>query len=178
MSRTSSFSSFYRNPTSPALNQPSSTPIPSTSTATPSTNVSVASPIYGPYGTSIIAVNPLPLPSAKIRPYTMHPFTITSSTSSSIYPPPAPFDPAALNLPLPPIDGSPTNFAGLYSSSGFDLLSVLARVASRPNPTLIIGPVDTSASFVVVDARKYDLPIVFASEAFETMTGYKGNEIS
>jgi hypothetical protein len=91
---------------------------------------------------------------------------------------PSTFDPAALSLPVPPPAGTTTNFAGLYSSSGFDMLSVLARVAARPNPTIQIGPVDTSCAFLVVDARKWDMPIVFASGTFETMTGYSSGEIS
>jgi PAS domain-containing protein len=69
------------------------------------------------------------------------------------------------------------NFAGLYSSSGFDMLGVLARVAARPNPQLQIGAVDTSCAFLVVDARKWDQPIVFASETFTKMTGYKSEDI-
>lgn len=99
-------------------------------------------------------------------------------TSGAIYPPPEPFNPSALSLPVPPPPGTSTNFAGLYSSSGFDLLSVLARVAARPNPTLMIGPVDTSCAFLVVDARKFDMPIVFVSSRFEDMTGYSSGEIS
>ena len=54
----------------------------------------------------------------------------------------------------------------LYSTTGFDMLGILARVASRPNPTIVLGPVDLSCSFVVVDVRRYDHPIVYASETF------------
>ncbi|CAG8598433.1 13265_t:CDS:10 [Ambispora leptoticha] len=70
-----------------------------------------------------------------------------------------------------------SNFPGLYSSTGFDMLGVLARVASRPNPQINIGPVDMSCSFLVVDARKYDFPIVYASHTFEKLTGYSNSEI-
>lgn len=175
MSRSPSFSSFYRIPSSPASLLPP--PVQSTSTSVPSSTVPTASPIYAPYGSSIVSINPPP-PLGNKQALTIHPFTLTSSSSSAIYPPPAPWDPASLNLPIPPPNGTSTNFAGLYSSSGFDLLSVLARVAARPNPILMIGPVDTSASFVVADARKFDLPIVFASEGFTKMTGYKSEDIS
>lgn len=65
----------------------------------------------------------------------------------------------------------------MYSGSGFDLLGVLARVAARPNPVINIGPVDTGCSFLVCDARKYDQPIVYASETFEKMCGYTNSEI-
>ncbi|RIA85642.1 PAS domain-containing protein [Glomus cerebriforme] len=70
-----------------------------------------------------------------------------------------------------------TNFPGLYSSTGFDMLGVLARVAARPNPQINIGPVDMSCSFLVVDAREYDFPIVYASHTFEKLTGYSNSEI-
>ncbi|CAG8595707.1 7468_t:CDS:10 [Funneliformis mosseae] len=85
-------------------------------------------------------------------------------------------------IPPPPVTattvaGVTTNFPGLYSSTGFDMLGVLARVASRPNPQINIGPVDMSCSFLVVDARKYDFPIVYASHTFEKLTGYSNSEI-
>ncbi|THH26956.1 hypothetical protein EUX98_g7230 [Antrodiella citrinella] len=73
--------------------------------------------------------------------------------------------PSALGLPV-------------YSSSGFDLLSVLARVATRPNPKIVLGPVDTSCSFVVTDKRRFDNPIVYVSPAFCKLTGYSEQEIS
>ncbi|KAI9230195.1 MAG: PAS domain-containing protein [Piptocephalis tieghemiana] len=66
---------------------------------------------------------------------------------------------------------------GIYSSSGFDLIGVLQRVATRPNPTVDLGPVDGSCTFLVVDARKFDFPIVYASESFEQLTGYSSKEI-
>ena len=46
------------------------------------------------------------------------------------------------------------------------MMGILARVASRPNPTIVLGPVDLSCSFVVVDVRRYDHPIVYASPTF------------
>lgn len=65
----------------------------------------------------------------------------------------------------------------IYSSSGFDVLSIMARVATRPNPTIRLGPVDLSCSFVIVDVRGYDSPIVYASPGFITLTGYAEHEI-
>lgn len=47
----------------------------------------------------------------------------------------------------------------------------------RPNPQINIGPVDLSSSFVVVDARQYDFPIVYASPTFERLTGYTPAEV-
>lgn len=53
-----------------------------------------------------------------------------------------------------------------YSSSGFDILKMMAKVLSRPNPRIMLGPVDMSCSFVVSDARHPDSPIIYASPAF------------
>ncbi|KAJ3295136.1 blue light receptor [Borealophlyctis nickersoniae] len=71
----------------------------------------------------------------------------------------------------------PPSYYGMYSNSGFDMLSILSRVATRPNPTIDLGPIDLSSSFIVVDAKQYDLPIVYASQTFETLTGYTSREI-
>jgi len=65
----------------------------------------------------------------------------------------------------------------VYSSSGFDLLSILGRVAARPNPSVSLGPVDMSVAFVVVDVRRYDSPIVYASPPFYRLTGYEEHEV-
>ncbi|RDB30157.1 White collar 1 protein [Hypsizygus marmoreus] len=65
----------------------------------------------------------------------------------------------------------------MYSASGFDLLSILARVATRPNPRIVLGPVDLTCSFVVVDVRRYDHPIVYCSPSFCRLTGYSEHEI-
>ncbi|ORY92570.1 hypothetical protein BCR35DRAFT_260139 [Leucosporidium creatinivorum] len=69
------------------------------------------------------------------------------------------------------------DWTGVYSTTGFDMVSVLAKVASRPNPQIALGPVDLGCSFVVVDAKKWDQPIVFASETFSRLTGYSNVEI-
>jgi hypothetical protein len=66
---------------------------------------------------------------------------------------------------------------GLYSSSGFDVLGALSRVVSRPNPRVNLGPVDFSCSFLVVDVRKEDCPIVYSSPTFSVLTGYENKEI-
>jgi PAS domain S-box-containing protein len=95
---------------------------------------------------------------------------------------------APLPASQPPIMGPPvpTNFGlgtddrkltGLYSSSGFDMATILAKIVSRPNPQINIGPIDMSCSFLVTDARQYDFPIVYVSPTFEKLTSYKTNEI-
>jgi PAS domain S-box-containing protein len=65
-----------------------------------------------------------------------------------------------------------TQFKNAYSASGFDMLGVLMRVATRPNPQIDIGSVDLSCAFVVCDADMDDIPIVYCSENFERLTGY------
>ncbi|KAF2459400.1 hypothetical protein BDY21DRAFT_282588 [Lineolata rhizophorae] len=70
-----------------------------------------------------------------------------------------------------------TEFKNAYSATGFDMLGVLMRVASRPNPEIDIGSVDLSCAFVVCDAEKDDVPIVYCSEVFERLTGYTRHEI-
>ncbi|KAG0706876.1 hypothetical protein DFH29DRAFT_797520 [Suillus ampliporus] len=65
----------------------------------------------------------------------------------------------------------------VYSSSGFDLLSILSRVISRPHPNIVLGPVDSSCSFTVVDVRRHDCPIIYASPSFYSLTGYDEHEV-
>ncbi|KAI8450227.1 hypothetical protein BY996DRAFT_4587778 [Phakopsora pachyrhizi] len=65
----------------------------------------------------------------------------------------------------------------IYSRTGFDLMGALARVERRPNPQISLGPVDTSAAIVIVDAKQQDFPIIFATPSFSSMTGYDLEEI-
>ena len=84
----------------------------------------------------------------------------------------APELPVSVPFVLPPVGNLP-----VYSTSGFDILSLLARIATRPNPKITLGPVDMTCSFVVVDVRRYDHPIVYCSETFCKLTGYSEDEI-
>ena len=81
-------------------------------------------------------------------------------------------DQISARLPNPSAFGFP-----IYSTSGFDLLSIMARVATRPNPTLKLHPADLSCSFLIVDVRRFDSPIVYASPGFITLSGYSEHEI-
>ena len=69
------------------------------------------------------------------------------------------------------------HYLNAYSQSGFDMLGVLMRVATRPKPQINIGVVDMSCAFVVCDVTKHDIPIVHCSEMFERLTGYTRHEI-
>ncbi|OCH86972.1 hypothetical protein OBBRIDRAFT_703984, partial [Obba rivulosa] len=106
-------------------------------------------------------------------PATVYPYMASNQMSSSAAAPSMPTPvPTSMPLALPSALGLP-----VYSSSGLDLLSLLARVVNRPNPRIILGPVDMTCSFVVVDARRYDSPIVYASPTFCSLTGYAEHEV-
>ncbi|CAG8905153.1 unnamed protein product [Penicillium egyptiacum] len=70
-----------------------------------------------------------------------------------------------------------TEHTGIYSTTGFDVLGALGRVAMRHNPKINIGAVDLSCAFVMCDILIEDHPIVYVSEAFERLTGYTKDEI-
>ncbi|KAJ7432836.1 hypothetical protein B0H11DRAFT_2297156 [Mycena galericulata] len=72
--------------------------------------------------------------------------------------------PASLSLPV-------------YSQSGFDVVSLLARVQNRRAPQIHLGPIDFTTSFCVVDVRRHDAPIVYCSPSFCALTGYREGEV-
>ncbi|KAL3470813.1 PAS domain-containing protein [Aspergillus californicus] len=73
--------------------------------------------------------------------------------------------------------GERSPYANIYSSSGFDVMGILAQVASRLDPQINIGPVDLSCAFVLCETSQEDHPIVYVSQAFERLTGYNEREI-
>lgn len=77
----------------------------------------------------------------------------------------------------PPPQPVVPQYRNAYSSSGFDMLGVLTRVATRPKPLINIGAVDMSCAFAVCDVTQHDLPIVYCSDIFERLTGYTKHEI-
>ncbi|KAK7052200.1 white collar protein 1 [Favolaschia claudopus] len=93
----------------------------------------------------------------------------------------APYHPQWLSVSAPLDQPSPLTAAAatfpLYSQSGFDVISLLSRVQNRPNPTVNLGPVDFTTSFVVVDVRRFDDPIVHCSPNFCALTQYSETEI-
>ena len=64
----------------------------------------------------------------------------------------------------------------IYSYTGFDIMGIMARIYYRKNPQISLGPVDMSCSFCISDSTKEDTPIVYISEAFEKLTGYRADE--
>ncbi|RYP12214.1 hypothetical protein DL767_011419 [Monosporascus sp. MG133] len=68
-------------------------------------------------------------------------------------------------------------YPGLYTRSGFDMMNILLRVMTRPNPVVQLGAVDASCALLMCDLAQPDRPVVYASEAFEQLTGYAQHEI-
>ncbi|KAF4630353.1 hypothetical protein G7Y89_g7789 [Cudoniella acicularis] len=73
--------------------------------------------------------------------------------------------------------GDPLMYPGLYSPSGFDMMDILVRVRTRPNPRYELGSIDDSVALILCDAESHDIPIVYCSEHFELLTGYNRPEI-
>ncbi|KAI8909572.1 hypothetical protein EDD86DRAFT_190821 [Gorgonomyces haynaldii] len=69
-----------------------------------------------------------------------------------------------------------SRFLNVYSSSGLDVLTVMAAVVNRPNPIINVGPIDLSCAFSISDSRQYDHPLTYVSPGFEEMTGYSSLE--
>ncbi|KAF7315996.1 White collar protein 1 [Mycena indigotica] len=85
--------------------------------------------------------------------------------------------PASPPFPEIPHAASATLGLPIYSQSGFDVVSLLARVTNRPNPIVPLGPIDFTTSFVVADCRRHDDPIVYCSPSFCSLTGYSEQEV-
>ncbi|KAI9040481.1 GATA transcription factor LreA [Aspergillus affinis] len=122
------------------------------------------------------------LASTRRRPRTLQSSAQSSSNASShrfIQPKrPSPVKASSsTSHPRSASRGESSQYASIYSNSGFDIMGVLAEVVSRPNPKIDIGAVDLSCAFVLCDITKEDHPIVYVSEAFERLTGYTENEI-
>ncbi|CAE6464777.1 hypothetical protein ACGC1H_006024 [Rhizoctonia solani] len=59
----------------------------------------------------------------------------------------------------------------------FDVLGILAKVVMRPRPIIHLGPIDHTASCVIVDLDLPDRPLVWASDSFCEMSGYALEDI-
>ncbi|KFY14690.1 hypothetical protein V491_05947 [Pseudogymnoascus sp. VKM F-3775] len=77
----------------------------------------------------------------------------------------------------PQLPSTNTTFTTHNSSSGFNIEGILMKVTSRKNPETDLGSVDMSCAFVVCDITMPDYPIIYASEIFERLTGYKKSEV-
>ena len=61
--------------------------------------------------------------------------------------------------------------------TGFHAQALLRLFIARKDLEIQLGPVNMSCAFVVRKPNIYDCPIVYASPAFETLTGYAKREI-
>lgn len=82
----------------------------------------------------------------------------------------------AISLPSTHDERLVTRQSGPYSKGGFDVMKAFHLIAGRQEPTVQLGPVDMSCSFVVCDALLADHPIVYASSGFYQLTGYRQYE--
>ncbi|EED14134.1 GATA transcription factor LreA [Talaromyces stipitatus ATCC 10500] len=98
-------------------------------------------------------------------------------TSPSFRNPFIPSEVAASTTPKPGAGKVASEYYNIYSSSGFDMFGILAKIASRPNPEIDIGAVDMSCAFILCDITSHDDPIIYVSDAFERLTGYTRHEI-
>ncbi|KAL2024752.1 hypothetical protein VTK56DRAFT_5573 [Thermocarpiscus australiensis] len=127
--------------------------------------------------------SPASAPSRAISHHSgRRPNVVSAATPASIAPPPPPNpSTAAVVGPVPAPaqrpEGSSPKLSDPYSKSGFDMLRALWYVATRKNPTLQIGAVDMSCAFIVCDVKLADCPIVYASDNFQNLTGYRRHEI-
>ncbi|PNP40836.1 hypothetical protein TGAMA5MH_07276 [Trichoderma gamsii] len=67
-------------------------------------------------------------------------------------------------------------YPGIYSASGLDVMGILLRLVSRPNPCIELGPLDCSVSLTLCDLSLPNLPIIYASPGFYELTGYSASE--
>lgn len=103
--------------------------------------------------------------------------TTTMTIQPTFHNPFIPPEVAASTTPRPGAGKVASQFLNAYSSSGFDMFGILAKIANRPNPQIDIGAVDMSCAFILCDVTSHDDPIVYVSDAFERLTGYTRHEI-
>lgn len=92
---------------------------------------------------------------------------------------PASPDRSQLAIPNPPCANetrSARSSTTPYSQGGFDILRAFQLVGMRDQPTINIGAVDLSCSFVICDVTLDDSPVVYSSTGFALLTGYAQEE--
>ncbi|KAK0518477.1 hypothetical protein OC842_007782 [Tilletia horrida] len=75
------------------------------------------------------------------------------------------------------VKGEPKHVRNSYSSSGFDILGALTKVAMRKNPRIQLGPIDLSCALTVSDALAPDHPPIYFSDMFRRLTGYQPADV-
>lgn len=122
-------------------------PSPRTSTSTNSMQTSAILPQHG--HTAFPSASAAP--TFPFVPSTYQGSATTINIASSSTAPYAPPSNTQALLQGPGVVGpSLADGPGLYSTTGFDMVGVLSRVAARKDPKTVLGPVDLSCSFLVV----------------------------
>ncbi|KAI5922835.1 putative vivid protein [Camillea tinctor] len=87
--------------------------------------------------------------------------------------------PVTTSLALDPKDNihDPIIYPGIYAPSGFDMMKILIRVMTRPNPVIDLGPIDASCAILMCDLQQPDCPVVYANGPCTELTGYSQAEI-
>lgn len=82
------------------------------------------------------------------------------------------------SVAVAPKDGvhDPIIYPGIYAPSGYDIMNILLRVISRPNPVVDLGAIDASCALILCDLTLPDYPVVYVNEPFEELTGYSQHE--
>ena len=140
-----------------------STPRPPASSGSVQTSAILPPPSYPAHAFPMPGINTLPFdPSSSTN---IASAINIASSSTAPYAPPS--NTQAL-LQGPSIIGpSLSDGPGLYSTTGFDMVGVLARVAARKDPKTVLGPVDLSCSFLVVVS-----PLFSQSDRLDGSSGY------
>ena len=137
-----------RMPNMPPPNRPTNMPSPHSTTSSIPTSALFPQAQYSQSNANGYYVPTIAAPS---NPQSVSTINIASSSTQPYAPPPN--TQALLQGPaLPNLAGGPslTDGPGLYSTTGFDMVGVLGRVAARKDPKTVLGPVDLSCSFLVV----------------------------
>ncbi|CAD6906759.1 unnamed protein product [Tilletia controversa] len=61
--------------------------------------------------------------------------------------------------------------------SDFDVSEALAKVATRKNPSIQLGPIGPSCAFTIADALHPNQPLIYVSETFTRLTGYEPADV-
>jgi PAS domain-containing protein len=71
----------------------------------------------------------------------------------------------------------PLIYSGVYAPSGFNIMDILIRIYTRPNPQIPLGSIDHSVALTLCDASYPSLPIIYCSDPFLSLTHYTSSEV-
>lgn len=128
-------------------------------------------------------INTVALPSVAPSSSSSNPTSSASSSSAApsqgtIPPAPLPVVPTySAKLPQPTTSLHQLILKNnVYSESKLNIIGILAKLSTRPNPKYYIGAVDLGCSLVITDPMQADNPIVYVSPGFEALVGYTFKE--